>query len=172
MQTLLFTLVFNMVGLNFYADGVKNNDETPVFDYSSVEMRRDCLIDSMMVRDTDCVGTRYSYGGTSKSGFDCSGFMNYIYSAFDISLPRSSSEIAKLGTKVELNDLAPGDLVFFNGRKAGGSQVGHVGMVVEKTATGFKMIHASVSKGVRIDNYHDAYYKSRFLFGKRLELVK
>jgi cell wall-associated NlpC family hydrolase len=171
MQTLLFTLVFNMVGLNFYMDGVDNIDETPVFDYSSPEMRRDCMVDSLMNRAHECIGTRYQYGGSSKAGFDCSGFMNYVYSAFGISLPRSSSEIAKLGVKVEFNDLQPGDLVFFNGRKAGSTQVGHVGMVVQKTKNGFKMIHASVSKGVRIDDYQDVYYRTRFLFGKRLELI-
>jgi len=171
MNTLLFTLVFNMVGFNFYFDGAQNTEETPVFDYSSVEMRRDCMVDSLMTRATACLGAKYQYGGTSKAGFDCSGFMNYVFSAFDINLPRSSSEIARLGVKVDFEDLLPGDLVFFNGRKAGGPQVGHVGMIIQKTKNGFKMIHASVSKGVRIDDYHDPYYKARFLFGKRLELV-
>jgi len=172
MNTLLFTLVFNMVGMNFYLDGVKNTDETPVFDYSSPEMRLDCRVDSMMFRATECIGVHYRYGGISKSGFDCSGFVNYVYSAFDIQLPRSSSEIAKLGEKVTLNELAPGDLVFFNGRRSGGAQVGHVGMVVQKTSNGFKMIHASVSRGVRIDDYNDTYYKTRFLYGKRFDLIK
>lgn len=171
MQTLLFTLVFNMVGLNFYSDGAKNTEETPMFDYTSIEMRRDCLIDSMVMRAHECIGVRYQYGGSSKQGFDCSGFVNYVYAGFDINLPRSSSEIARLGEKIELDNLEPGDLVFFNGRRAGGTQVGHVGMVIEKTNGGFKMIHASVSKGVRIDNYQDAYYRNRFLYGKRLEIV-
>jgi cell wall-associated NlpC family hydrolase len=56
--------------------------------------------------------------------------------------------------------------------KLGGTQVGHVGMVIEKTEGSFKMIHAAVSGGVRIDDYNAPYYKARFLFGKRLELVQ
>lgn len=160
-----------MVGINFYLDGNSSPDETPSFDYSSAEMRRDCLIDSLMWRATECIGTRYQYGGNSKNGFDCSGFVNYIYSAFGISLPRSSYEIANLGKKVPFEELQSGDLVFFKGRSTKSSRVGHVGMVVEKTEGGFKMIHASTSKGVRFDNSNDAYYKSRFLFGKRLELI-
>jgi cell wall-associated NlpC family hydrolase len=171
MNTLLFTLMFNMVGINFYLDGNSSPDETPSFDYNNAEIRRDCLIDSMMWRATECIGTRYPYGGNSKNGFDCSGFVNYIYSAFGISLPRSSYEIANLGEKVAFEDLQPGDLVFFKGRSTKSSRVGHVGMVVEKTDGCFKMIHASTSKGVRYDKYSDAYYKTRFLFGKRLELI-
>ena len=171
MQTLLFTLMFNLIGFNFQKDGLSNPDETPTFDYSNVEMRRDCIIDSMVWRATECIGTRYQYGGKSKSGFDCSGFVNYVYSAFGVSLPRSSYEIANLGNSVDFKDLKAGDLVFFKGRSTSSTRVGHVGMVVEKTDGGFKMIHASVSKGVRIDNYSDAYYKTRFLFGKRLDLI-
>ncbi len=97
--------------------------------------------------------------------------MNYVYSAFGFQLPRSSYEIANLGQKVAFDELQPGDLVFFKGRSTKSARVGHVGMVIEKTPQGFKMIHASTSKGVRIDNYSDAYYKSRFLFGKRLDLI-
>ncbi len=171
MQTLLFTLLFNAIGINFNSDVISNPDEAPSFDYSSAEMRRDCLIDSVLWRATECLGTRYQYGGTSKSGFDCSGFVNYIYGAFGISLPRSSYEIANLGNKVSFEDLQPGDLVFFKGRSTKSSRVGHVGIVVENLEEGFKMIHASTSHGVRIDNYNTAYYKVRFLFGKRLDLI-
>jgi hypothetical protein len=113
MQTLLFTLVFNIVGFNFYLDGARNNDETPAVEYNSIEMRRALMVDSLMTRATQCLGARYQYGGTSKSGFDCSGFMNYVFSAFEIEIPRSSPEISKLGVMVEFNDLQPGDLVFF-----------------------------------------------------------
>lgn len=171
MQTLIFTLMFNLVGLNFYLDGTTNPDESTSFDYASKEMRRACMIDSMVMRATECIGIKYQYGGTSKKGFDCSGFVNYVYSAFGISLPRSSYEIANLGTKVSMDELQAGDLVFFKGRSVSSTRVGHVGMVLEKTDGGFKMIHASVAKGVRIDNYSDAYYKARFMFAKRLDLV-
>ena len=171
MQTLLFTLLFNAIGITFNTDVHSNPEEAPVFDYSSVEMRRDCLIDSVLWRAEACLGTRYQYGGTTKSGFDCSGFVNYVFSAFGISLPRSSSEIAHLGNQVSFEDLQPGDLVFFKGRSTKSSRVGHVGIVVENLEGGFKMIHASTSYGVRIDNYNTAYYKARFLFGKRLDLV-
>lgn len=171
MHTLLFTFMFNMVGFNFYFDTNPNSDDTPHFDYSSAEMRRDCLVDSMTVLATTCIGVKYQYGGSSKSGFDCSGFVNYVFSSFGISLPRSSYEIANLGSPVAFDELQPGDLVFFKGRSTKSTRVGHVGMVVEKTNEGFKMIHASVSRGVRIDSYSTPYYKARFLFGKRLDLV-
>lgn len=160
-----------MVGFNFYFDTNPNSDDTPHFDYSSAEMRRDCLVDSMTVLATTCIGVKYQYGGSSKSGFDCSGFVNYVFSSFGISLPRSSYEIANLGSPVAFDELQPGDLVFFKGRSTKSTRVGHVGMVVEKTNEGFKMIHASVSRGVRIDSYSTPYYKARFLFGKRLDLV-
>lgn len=162
--------MFNLAGINSHA-AADNLEEIPAFDYASATMKRACVIDSLMLRANECIGIKYQYGGGTKSGFDCSGFVNYVYSAFDISLPRSSYEIANLGVKVVFDDLQPGDLVFFKGRSTSSTKVGHVGMVVEKTNGGFKMIHASVAKGVRIDNYGDSYYKTRFLFGKRLELI-
>lgn len=170
MQALVITLMFNFLGFNFNPKVVSNPDETTI-EYSSASLRRATVIDSMMNRANECLGIRYQYGGNTTKGFDCSGFVNYVYSAFGISLPRSSYEIANLGEKVAFDDLQPGDLVFFKGRSTSSTRVGHVGMVTEKTDGGFKMIHASVAKGVRVDNYNDPYYKARFLFGKRLELV-
>jgi cell wall-associated NlpC family hydrolase len=169
MQTILFTLVLNMIGLNFYNENHENDQ--PVFDYTSMEMRRDCRIDSLLSRAETCIGVKYVYGGTTKKGFDCSGFVNYVFNGFDIKLPRTSRDIAQLGEKVAFDDIRPGDLVFFTGRSSGSRTVGHIAMVTQKTSNGFKMIHASTSRGIIIDDYQTAYYKQRFLFAKRLNVV-
>lgn len=76
-------------------------------------------------------GTPYVWGGTSPSGFDCSGFVQYVYAHYGVSLPRTSQEQYGVGTPVSQADLQPGDLVFFNG-------LGHVGMYI---GNGY-MIHA------------------------------
>jgi cell wall-associated NlpC family hydrolase len=170
MQALLITLMFNFLGFTFNPMVDSDPEETNI-ECNSASLRRAIVVDSMMSRAYECLGIRYQYGGNTTKGFDCSGFVNYVYSAFGISLPRSSHEIALLGEKVAFDDLQPGDLVFFKGSRTSSTRVGHVGMVIEKTESGFKMIHASVAKGVRIDNYSDPYYKARFLFGKRLALV-
>lgn len=70
------------------------------------------------------LGTRYVWGGTDPSGFDCSGFTQYVYAHFGISIPRTSSAQSSFGDDVSRGNLMPGDLVFF------GSPVHHVGMYV------------------------------------------
>lgn len=169
MQTILFTLVLNMIGLNFYSEN--HEGDQPIFDYTSMEMRRECRIDSLLSKAETCVGVRYVYGGTTKKGFDCSGFVNYVFNGFDIQLPRTARDMARLGENVDFNDIRSGDLVFFTGRNSNSKSVGHIGIVTQKTSNGFKMIHASTSRGVMIDDYQTTYYKQRFLFAKRLNVV-
>jgi peptidoglycan DL-endopeptidase CwlO len=78
------------------------------------------------------IGVRYRYGGsTPSSGFDCSGFVRYVYAHFGVSLPHSSYAQFDLGRRVPRGALRPGDLVFFSG-------VGHVGIYVG----GGRYIHA------------------------------
>jgi len=115
------------------------------------------------------LGTPYHWGGTTPSGFDCSGFINYIFGAFGFTLVRTSYNLAELGETVSINDVQPGDLLFFRGSSNTGG-VGHVGMVIEVTPDAINFIHSSSSKGVTINNFKTSkYYISHYVKAKRLD---
>ena len=127
-------------------------------------------IDDMISFAKTFLGTPYRYSGSSPSGFDCSGFINYVMGGFGFSLPRSSYAIAELGKTVKLSEVQPGDLLFFKGRNINSTTVGHVAMVVEANEHEIKMIHSSTSRGVIIENFKNSkYYIPRFLKAKRME---
>jgi cell wall-associated NlpC family hydrolase len=113
--------------------------------------------DAAVAYAANFLGTRYVWGGTSPlPGFDCSGFMQYVYRHFGISLPRVSASQATVGTPVNRSDLQPGDLVFF---KKPGRAIHHVGMYVGNNS----FIHAPQSGDVvkiSILNRSD-YYTAR-----------
>lgn len=111
----------------------------------------------------DYLGVRYHYGGTSRSGIDCSGFARAVYSSQGIKLPRTSIEQSKVGKSVKPGELKQGDLVFF--RTRGGSRVSHVGVYVGNG----KFIHASSGRGqVTTSNLSDGYYSRRFAGARRV----
>lgn len=107
------------------------------------------------------IGTPYRSGGTTKEGFDCSGFMIYTFNSNDIKLPRSSIEMANYGITVKPEEAQKGDLIFFKTR--GGRQINHVGMVVEVCEGEIKFIHSSTSSGVIISSTKENYYKRNFI---------
>lgn len=110
-------------------------------------------------------GIQYQYGGDSPdSGFDCSGFVRYVFSqATQITLPPTARSISQLGKTVKKDELKPGDLVFFNTLKAAFS---HVGIYMGDN----KFIHAPrAGAQVRIENMNNSYWTSRFNGAKRID---
>jgi cell wall-associated NlpC family hydrolase len=109
---------------------------------------------------SDKLGTGYRSGGTTTAGFDCSGLMYSTFKKFDITLPRSSHEMAEIGTEINPEDAKKGDLIFFINR--GQRRINHVGMIVEVNGDEIKFIHSSTQGGVIISSLKESYYERTF----------
>lgn len=110
----------------------------------------------------------YRSGGSSKRGFDCSGFVRYCFNQWNISLPHSSAAQAQHGETVELDDAKPGDLIFFKGNSTKSSRIGHVGIITEVTPGYVRFIHSAWKGGIRYDLLNASYYHKRFVAIKRM----
>lgn len=106
------------------------------------------------------LGIKYVYGGSSKKGFDCSGFVGYVFEHFGISLERSSKDMGNNGKTVKKADLKPGDLVFFD-TNGGLNAINHVGIYIGNN----KFIHASsgVGRKVTISSLSDSFYLKKYM---------
>lgn len=113
-------------------------------------------------------GTAYRYGGSDPdSGLDCSGFVGHVFrEVTGLDLPRSAQAISRLGRKIGIEELKPGDLVFFNTLRRAFS---HVGIYLGNQ----QFIHASSSKtgDVMISSLREAYWAKRFDGARRIDLV-
>lgn len=110
-------------------------------------------------------GTQYKYGGKNPdTGFDCSGFVRYVFQqAANLTLPHNARAISQLGQVVPLEDLQPGDLVFFNTLK---SAFSHVGIYLGNN----RFIHApSSGGGINVGDMTDSYWSKRFNGARRVE---
>ncbi len=117
------------------------------------------------------LGTRYRLGATGPHAFDCSGFTGWIYRKFGMNLERTSRSQYTQGKRVDVDELQPGDLLFFSSRSSGRRNVGHVAMVVsvDKANGTCEFIHASTRKGVTYQSFPDnAYYSRHFLGARRM----
>lgn len=119
------------------------------------------LVRQLINSASENLGVGYRGGGTTKDGFDCSGLIYSTFKKFDITLPRSSHEMATVGTKIDLKSAQKGDLIFFINR--GQRRINHVGMVVEVTDEEVKFIHSSTQSGVIISSTKEPYYNRTFV---------
>ena len=109
----------------------------------------------------DWLGAPYRYGGESRSGVDCSAFVQSVFMQVGIELPRTSKAQSQVGSQVSRGNIRMSDLLFFN---TSGGGVSHVGIALDNV----RFVHASTSKGVIISRLSESYYDKRVLFGRRV----
>ncbi len=121
------------------------------------------LRDSIVTYAQNFIGTPYKWGGESTDGFDCSGFVLYVFKKFGFRLPHSSAAMGNLGTTKEKDCAETGDLILFKGTQS--SSIGHVGIVYNNGGDDLIFIHSSSSRGggVKISKLSDGYYTQRFV---------
>jgi cell wall-associated NlpC family hydrolase len=108
-------------------------------------------------------GVPYRNGGSDPTGFDCSGFVQWVFAQQGRVLPREVREQYRLGTKIDRDEIRPGDLVFFETVSQGAS---HVGIALG----GDEFVHAPSSNGVvRVERYSIDYWKKRYVGARRLD---
>lgn len=114
-------------------------------------------------------GTPYRSGGNDKSGIDCSGLICSVYSEIGVKVPRISWQQSEFGSEVgSIDDIKPGDWVFFVPEAGKEGYVSHAGIVTDvRNQSEIIFIHASTSRGVREDNLFSTYFKGRFVKAMR-----
>ena len=126
----------------------------------------DCITaDSILQFAQTLIGTPYRTATSNPLiGFDCSGFVSYVFKKFNFNVPRSSYDFANVGEKVRLEDAKPGDIILFTGTKGHSRKIGHVGIVYCNGGDDFQFIHSTSGKehGVTITTM-DKTYRHRFV---------
>ncbi|SAL79091.1 NLP/P60 family protein [Caballeronia telluris] len=119
----------------------------------------------VVVGALNMIGVRYRWGGdTPDSGLDCSGFVRYVFQdTLGMTLPRRAEEMSRVGEKVRVSELKPGDLVFFNTMRRSFS---HVGIYIGDN----KFVHSpSTGSTIRVDDMENAYWEKRYTGARRIE---
>ena len=162
-------------------DSIRSSDssrEDNMRSFDTTEVKRGEVVDVKNVHPNEIVnfaetliGVPYRYGSTDpKVGFDCSGFITYVFSHFNIKVPRSSIDFTNVGKEIPPTSAKRGDIILFTGTDSTERFVGHMGIVVSNTDT-LRFIHSTSGKayGVTITPLSN-YYKGRFV--KTLRLFK
>lgn len=123
--------------------------------------------DTIVGLATSLLGVPYRYGGiTPEQGFDCSGFVKFVFSNFGFDIPRTTVEMADFGEEIHLDSCKKGDIILFSGRDMKKRPIGHAGIIISNMDEPLKFIHSATSnnRGIVISAFDGLdYYKSRFV---------
>jgi cell wall-associated NlpC family hydrolase len=115
-------------------------------------------------------GIPYKYGSIDPGqGFDCSGFITFVFNHFGISVPRSSKNFSNVEHTISLRDSKPGDLILFTGTDSTVRQVGHMGIIASNNGAGIEFIHSTSGKAFGVTTTPlNKYYQGRFVKALRI----
>ena len=112
---------------------------------------KNVIADSVVEFAKTLIGTRYKYGSAIKEqGFDCSGFITYVFNHFNIQVPRVSKDFTNAGTPVSLDESESGDLILFTGTDTTGWIVGHMGIITQNENGKLQFIHSASGKSIGV----------------------
>jgi len=112
-------------------------------------------------------GVKYKYGGTTSKGMDCSGLIYTAFNKENISIPRTSKDMANQGNWVDIKKVEKGDLLFFATKK-NSRKINHVGLVVSSRVGHIEFIHSTTSKGVITSSLAERYWYYAFVQARRV----
>jgi cell wall-associated NlpC family hydrolase len=140
---------------------VANLPKEPKAPSGNQETKSETLIDFAK----SMLGIRYRYATSNpKIGFDCSGFVSYVFSNFGFKVPRSSREFSGAGKETNLENAKVGDVLIFTGSNSKIRRIGHVGIVYSIDENGIKFIHASSGKAHSVTITElNGHYRNRFM---------
>ncbi len=130
------------------------------------------IVDAILKTAHKNLGVPYKYGGKSpKTGFDCSGFVGYVYGKHNFKMPCCSKYYKNVGKKIKKKKAQPGDIILFAGRNKKTTPIGHVGIITKVTKDDILFIHSATSKnrGVVISKLSTKYYSTRFAGIRRID---
>ena len=162
-STKIIILILIVLGLSGCATATKDLVHIEKNDDSALLLNKAVTKNILLAQYDEWKGTRYKYGGSSKDGIDCSGFIHQTFlSKFGIKLPRESIIQGKVGYDIPVSLLQPGDLVFFKI----GINITHVGIYIDNG----EFIHVSKSMGVTKSSLNDSYWHKRYWKTRRISI--
>jgi cell wall-associated NlpC family hydrolase len=143
---------------NRFKSDIELRDRVAPVDIDTKKISPDKLVDFAETLQ----GIKYVYGSANKDkGFDCSGFVWYVFSHFNIKVPRTAVEYTNAGKKIKPQKSKRGDIILFTGSNSKSRVVGHMGIVTKSSKKSFQFIHSASggNKGVMISNMSSYYYR-------------
>lgn len=165
---LIITLLLCAVSFGAWAFVPKGGEPDTAVNTDSFDFVECTMVDSVLDYADNFLGIKYRGGGKTPKGFDCSGYVRYVFKKFGYKTPPSSSAIKTVGKEVEKDSAKAGDIIYFTGRNAKTKRPGHVGIITEVKDGVIYFIHASVNYGISYSHTATNYYSRRFLGVRRV----